>query len=279
LALACILASLGGLGPLRAEIRVPRPPAVDSDAAGRISASADRGFEVLGPAGRGWFRAAVLALLGVAGALAVWQVRQLLAIERLRAGIATDLHDHVGAGLTEIAILAEIASRRAEGTEAAPELARVAETARGLIDRMDDIVWLVNPRRDSLHELFVRLKDSYSELFAAQGATFSAGNLRPLEGVRLPMVQRENLYAIFREALANALRHGGCREVSLSAERRRGTLEVTLRDDGAGFDPEAATAGDGLANLRARAAKLGGRLEIESAPGEGTTVRFRGPIG
>ena len=258
LALACALAGFGTSDPggaLRSEVGAP------------VWQSA--GFWVL----------ALLALLGVAGALAVWRVRQLLAIERLRAEIAADLHDHVGAGLTEIAILAEIAGRRAGGAGGAPELARAAETARGLIDRMDDIVWLVNPRRDSLHELFVRLKDSYAELFAAQGAIFRAGNLRLFEGVRLPMARRESLHAIFREALANALRHSGCREVSLSAERRRGTLEVTLRDDGAGFDPRVAAAGDGLANMRARAVKLGGALTIESAPGKGTTVRFRGPIG
>ncbi|HXU30646.1 MAG TPA: two-component regulator propeller domain-containing protein, partial [Thermoanaerobaculia bacterium] len=190
---------------------------------------------------RGWFRLIVaLALLGLVGTLAAWRVRQLLAIERLRTEIAADLHDHVGAGLTEIAILAEIAGRRAagpEGTDAAPEIARAAETARGLIDRMDDIVWLVNPRRDSLHELFVRLKDSYAELFSAQGVLFRATNLRLFEGVRLPMAQRENLLAIFREALANALWHSGCREIALDVELRRRTLEVTLRDDGTGFDP------------------------------------------
>jgi len=235
---------------------------------------------------RGWFRAAVaLALLGLVGTLAAWRVRQLLAIERLRTEIAADLHDHVGAGLTEIAILAEIAGRRAAqpenpgGSEGAPEIARAAETARGLIDRMDDIVWLVNPRRDSLHELFVRLKDSYAELFSAQGVLFRATNLRLFEGVRLPMAQRENLLAIFREALANALRHSGCREISLDVTLRRRTLEVTLSDDGAGFDPATVAEGDGLSNMRARAAKIGGSLAIKSAPGRGTTVRFRGPIG
>jgi signal transduction histidine kinase/ligand-binding sensor domain-containing protein len=241
---------------------------------------------------RGWFRAAVaLALLALVGTLAAWRVRQLLAIERLRTEIAADLHDHVGAGLTEIAILAEIAGRRAaqpnpskesrgpDGSEGAPEIARAAETARGLIDRMDDIVWLVNPRRDSLHELFVRLKDSYAELFSAQGVLFRATNLRLFEGVRLPMAQRENLLAIFREALANALRHSGCREIELDVSLRRRTLEVTLRDDGTGFDPAKVKEGDGLSNMKARAAKIGGKLAVESAEGHGTTVRFRGPIG
>ncbi len=235
---------------------------------------------------RGWFRLGLaLALLGLVGALAAWRVRQLLAIERLRTEIAADLHDHVGAGLTEIAILAEIAGRRTAGpggsdaSDAVPEIARAAETARGLIDRMDDIVWLVNPRRDSLHELFVRLKDSYAELFSAQGVLFRATNLRLFEGVRLPMAQRENLLAIFREALANALRHSGCREISLDVTLRRRTLEVTLSDDGAGFDPATVKEGDGLSNMRARAAKIGGSLAVESAPGRGTTVRFRGPIG
>lgn len=238
---------------------------------------------------RGWFRGAVaLGLLALVGTLAAWRVRQLLAIERLRTEIAADLHDHVGAGLTEIAILAEIAGRRAaqrsesevaDPSNAAPEIARAAETARGLIDRMDDIVWLVNPRRDSLHELFVRLKDSYSELFSAKGVIFRATNLRLFEGVRLPMAQRENLLSIFREALTNALRHSDCREIALDVSLRRRMLEVTLCDDGAGFDPDPVNEGDGLSNMKARAAKIGGKLTIESVPGGGTKVRFRGPIG
>jgi signal transduction histidine kinase len=154
----------------------------------------------------------------------------------------------------------------------------MADIARQLVDRMDDIVWLVNPRRDSLHELFLRLKDSYEDLFAGSGILFRTTDLRLFEGIHLPMDYRENLYLIFKEALNNSLRHSGCREIDLHVAVAHGRLEVRLADDGRGFGPAAQKGGDGLANLRRRAESIGGVLTLTSAPGAGTEVRFSGPL-
>lgn len=209
-----------------------------------------------------------LTLVMAGAVVSAYRVRQLLAYERLRTRLAADLHDDVGAGLTEIAIL----------SDAHPELAHAGETARRLVDRMNDLVWLVNPRRDSLRELVVRLKSSYGETFAQTGIDFRAGDLSSLEDARLSMPCRESLYALLQEALRNALRHSGAGRVRLDAALRGRRLEVTVRDDGRGFDPVAAAEGEGLRNMRRRAAAIGGRLEIESASGRGTVVRFTGPV-
>ncbi|HEV2845634.1 MAG TPA: triple tyrosine motif-containing protein, partial [Thermoanaerobaculia bacterium] len=179
-----------------------------------------------------------LILAGVV--VSAYRVRQLLAVERLRTMLAADLHDDIGAGLTEIAIL----------SDAHPELARAGETARELVDRMNDIVWLVNPRRDSLRELVVRLKSSYAEMFAQKGIAFRSGDLSSLADARLPMHCRENLHAILKEALRNALRHSGAGQVRLDVALRGRWLEVTVRDDGRGFDPPAAAGGEGLRNMK-----------------------------
>lgn len=247
--------------------------------AGLWSAPAGFPFTVLPPP---WWRrpALVLGLAAAAVALAaglfaLFRVRQLLEVERLRAGIAADLHDQVGAGLTDIAILSEVAARKAGDL---PELARVAATARELVDGMGDIVWLVNPRRDSLYELFLRLKDSYAELFAHAGAELEVGDLSPFEKVRLPMPWRQDLHLLFKEALHNALRHSGCRRAELSVTLHGRRLEVVLRDDGRGFDPVRQNGnGEGLATMRRRAGRLAGRLDVESSPG-GTTLRFAGLV-
>jgi signal transduction histidine kinase/ligand-binding sensor domain-containing protein len=217
-----------------------------------------------------------LLLIGAVGSVSVYRVRQLLAVERLRTSLAANLHDDVGAGLTEIAILSEVAARR--GGEAPPELDRVADTARRLVDRMNDIVWLVNPRRDSLYDLFVQLKDGYSDLLAQAGIVLAVDDLAPLQGIRLSMEVRENLFLIFKEALRNVLRHSGAREARLALGLDGRRLEVTLRDDGRGFDPESAGTGDGLPNMQRRAAAIGGSLDIQSAPDRGTLVRFTGPL-
>ncbi len=200
--------------------------------------------------------------------------RRLLQMERLRASIAANLHDQMGAGLTDIAILSEVAARKAGGL---PELDRVADTARDLVDGMGDIVWLVNPRRDSLYELFLRLKDAYAELFAASGAHLEVGDLSPFEGARLPMAYRQDLHFLFQEALRNALRHSGCRHAHLTVSLKGRHLEAELRDDGHGFDPESRHGGVGLETMRRRAESLGGRLTVDSSP-EGTVVRFAGRI-
>lgn len=201
--------------------------------------------------------------------------RRLLEVERLRASIAADLHDQVGAGLTDIAILSEVAGRKAGDL---PELARIAATARDLVDGIGDIVWLVNPQRDSLYELFLRLKDSYADLFAYNGALLEVGDLSPFEEVHLPMEYRQDLHLLFKEALCNALRHSGCRRAELSVSLQGGRLEVSLRDDGRGFGPERRNGdGEGLETMRRRAGRLRGSLTIDSSP-EGTVVRFVGVV-
>jgi signal transduction histidine kinase len=143
---------------------------------------------------------------------------------------------------------------------------------------MGDIVWLVNPRRDSLYELFLRLKDSYAELFAHAGAQLEVADLSPFEKVRLPMAYRRDLHLLFQEALRNALRHSGCQHAELSVALHGRRLEVLLRDDGRGFDPDRTGQGEGLETMRRRAARLGGRLAIDSSA-TGTEVRFAGSVG
>jgi PAS domain-containing protein len=230
-----------------------------------------------------WWRRHPSLLAGCAAAgigllvslVTVNRTRRLLQFERLRASIAADLHDQVGAGLTDIAILSEVAARKAGNL---PELERVAATARELVDGMGDIVWLINPRWDSLSELFLRLKDSYAELFAYGGAQFEVGDLSVFENVRLPMAYRQDLHLLFKEAVRNALRHSGCRQAELSVTLRGRHLEVLLQDDGRGFPPERRNGnGEGLAIMQRRAERLSGRLEIDSSA-QGTAVRFVGVI-
>lgn len=236
-------------------------------------------FTILSPP---WWRRPVLVLSLAAAALvlagglyAAARVRQRLALERVRLSIAADLHDQVGAGLTDIAILSEVAARKAGEL---PELTRVAATARELVDDLGDIVWLVNPRRDSLYEIFLRLKDSYAELFAHAGAELEVGDLSPFQSARLPMAYRQDLHLLFKEALHNALRHSGCRRAELTVILQGPRLTVTLRDDGKGFDLQSQNGkGDGLETMQCRAERLGGRLTISSSPA-GTVVSFAGAI-
>jgi signal transduction histidine kinase len=96
---------------------------------------------------------------------------------------------------------------------------------------------------------------------------------------RLSPAQARELAHVVREAVSNAVRHGGARGVRVRLAAGAGGARLTVRDDGAGFDPSTAPPGHGLRNMAARAAGRGGSLAVASAPGRGTTIRLRFPLG
>jgi len=204
----------------------------------------------------------------------------LLAIERLRTKIAADLHDNIGSSLTEIAVTGELLSQNLVGANDSLRkgIATITETSRELVDKMSDIVWLVNPKRDSLYDLILRLKDSYTELLSYKGISFKSDNLKSLTNVSLKMEQRQNLYLIFKEGINNCIKHSSCDEILLNANVVGKRLEVMLKDNGAGFNYNKNISGNGLSNMNDRAKSLGGELNIISTLGEGTKIEFIGTI-
>lgn len=230
---------------------------------------------------RAWFLAAVvLALAAAAHAAYRIRVARLLALERVRTRIATDLHDEVGADLSRISLLAEFARH---DLDARPERARsmlgeVARTARDAVSGMSDIVWALKPERDSLGQVVTRVRDFAAQAAAGSGASLQVELDDELASRRLAGERRRDLYLLLKEAAHNAVRHAGARHLTLSVTAAGRGLRVELRDDGKGFDPDEpgrpGPGGHGLAHMQARAARLGGRLAVKSAPGRGTAVRL-----
>jgi len=230
-----------------------------------------------------WWFIMLMALATTGGIAAVitYRVRQLLAIERLRSKIAADLHDDIGAGLTEISIMGEVISRKIPASSKeliVSEIERIGDTSRHLIDSMSDIVWLINPRRDSLFDLISRLGDSFKETLHAGDIHFKTQNLDSLKNVRLSMECRQNLYLVFKEAINNSLKYSECTEISLNVELSGKKLVMRLSDNGKGFDTDQAQDGNGLRNMNERADRLGGSLGIDTGPGQGTVIEFTGNI-
>jgi signal transduction histidine kinase len=219
-----------------------------------------------------WFR---LALAGAAvGALAaVYRLRQTRRreIERLRVRIASDLHDDVGSSLWSITLLSRMLSKhgrlQAQERQDVDEIHRIAvQTANSI----RDIIWLINPAFDTMQDLVLRTKDFAGT--ALRGIEYRLECDSPLLARKLPLDFRQNLFFLFKEALTNIARHAQASVAEARIEERGGTLRVSIRDNGIGFDPAARTSGNGLRNLRARAVKMGAELEIRSRPGEGTTL-------
>ncbi len=228
-----------------------------------------------------WFRAAiVIVLFYIIYFLSTLKIRNLLEIEKLKTKLAADLHDNIGSGLTEISILSELTSRELKNSSenSSQNLKSISETARRLVDNMGDIVWVVNPRRDSLHDLIIRLKDSYNEVLTYMGISMKTTNLDKLVNIKLPMEYRQNLFLIFKEGINNSIRHSKCNTIKLEVNLKDGILEITLNDNGKGMDSNGKQPGNGLKNMESRAAFIGGKLKWYSNSNRGTTVVFVGKV-
>ena len=228
-----------------------------------------------------WF--IVLALLSIAALVGYFiytQVQNMLAVERLRTKLAADLHDNIGSSLTEISILSEVISTRLKTTDEDinKSLNKISYKSRNLIDKMSDIVWLVNPQRDSLYDLILRLQDTYSELLADTSISFRSENLKSLEKISLSMEHRQHLFLIFKEAINNSITHSNCSEIFLNAKVSGKKLEMVLEDNGIGFEFDETKRGNGLVNMKKRVKKINGKLNIASILGKGTVVKYIGKV-
>ncbi|MCA2004317.1 MAG: histidine kinase [Ignavibacterium sp.] len=205
------------------------------------------------------------------------RIRSLLAIEKLKSRLAADLHDNIGAGLTEISILSEVASRKS-GQQNFNELKKISESSRQLVDNMSDIVWVVNPEKDSLHDLVVRIKNSYSEILQLLNCELKIQDIQKLKKIKIPIDVKQNLYLILKEAFNNAIKHSKASLILMSFETKDDILKIILRDNGIGMDLNKINFGNGISNMKKRAQAIGWKLEIQSAKGNGTSIIFSGKI-
>ena len=201
------------------------------------------------------------------------------AMAQERARIARDLHDDLGSSLTEISMLATASpgvKLRAE--EATKRMETIAGKSRTLVHALDEIVWAVDPKRDTLASV-ARYLASYAEEYLAGlnvACRVQAPNSFPDQVVSGEV--RHHLFLAVKEALNNAVRHGGANEIGFRVRVLEDRLEISISDNGSGFDPSGRSNGNGLSNLRNRLKNLNGRCELDSAPGAGTTVCLQLPL-
>jgi signal transduction histidine kinase/ligand-binding sensor domain-containing protein len=266
-----------GLGPgrYRFSVRAVNPQGLTSRAPAVLA------FRIDVPVWRTWWflSIAIAAFALAAHVLHRLRLTRLLELERVRMRIATDLHDDIGASLSQIAILSELANRRRESAppEVSGVLTEIAGTARDLIDSMGDIVWAIDPVHDRLGDLTHRMRRFAEDLCGAHGialvfvAAPESGNA--LAGANL----RRQVYLVFKESLHNAVRHSGCSLVRIEVRTAGGALRLTVSDNGGGFQFAHANGGHGLKSIRERARSLGGSAEWTSSP-SGTAVELSAPL-
>lgn len=229
---------------------------------------------------RWWFMVLIVLSVGAAiYALYRYRISHLLTLERVRMRIATDLHDDIGANLSRIAMLSEIARQRLDGNdlEVTDRLIRVATISQESVDALGDIVWAINPKRDRLSDLIQRMRRVADDFCSARGIAFDFRAAITDHAARLDTDMRREVLLIFKECLNNIARHSGCTVVNAEFSQQVGWLILQIGDNGKGIEPSQLNSGHGLSNMQARAQRLGGELNITSD--NGTMLRLRVPLG
>jgi signal transduction histidine kinase/ligand-binding sensor domain-containing protein len=264
---------LAALSPARYRFEVR---SVDPATGAVVPGVAVVAFRVLPPFWMRWWFLLLAAAAAVGAGYGVHRYRLAGAVrlERIRARIATDLHDDIGSSLSQIAILSEVSRQRIRND---PEMAHeplglIAETSRELVDKMSDIVWAVNPRRDSLSDLVYRMRRFADDTFGATDIKHRFTAPDSVHHLRLGPDVRRELLLILKESVTNIAKHARATEASIDIALDGSRLLLTIRDNGRGFDTEASFDGNGVYSMRNRVQALGGKLDIRSEPGSGTTV-------
>jgi signal transduction histidine kinase/ligand-binding sensor domain-containing protein len=234
-----------------------------------------------------WFRVpaslGLLAIIAVAARVLekrklnrrLEQLEQERALAHERERIARDLHDDLGSSLARISLLSGLLKAdRNNPSQIDNHAVKISQSADQTVRALEEIVWAVRPGSDSLQSLIEYIAHFANELFDGGAIHCRLDLPADLPARPLPPDLRHNIFLAVKEALTNALKHAGAREVRVSAKAADDALEIAVQDDGKGFDTKGKSRGNGLGNMRRRVQAMGGEVDIDSQPGKGTTVRL-----
>jgi len=218
--------------------------------------------------------AVVAALLAAALGIVLWnryRMKQKLASVKMRNRISSDLHDDVGSSLSSIMLLSNIAA--SPGVQDKSELlTKISAAASDVAERMGDIVWATNPRHDDGESLRAKVLNYVAYLNESHQANIRAFVDERVKDMKFSMDVRRNVFLVIKEAVNNALKYANAPNIDIRLEIGDRSISLRVEDDGDGFEVGGISQGNGLGNMRSRIEGLGGRLSINSKPGEGTTV-------
>jgi signal transduction histidine kinase len=196
-------------------------------------------------------------------------------MQHIRNKIAQDLHDDIGSTLSSISILSGLALEEKNSSHSLETMSEIKDSSILLMERMDDIVWSINPRNDSLENLLMRIKHFATTLFEAREIDYTIDIQDNLNEVKLPTDYRQHIYLVLKEAINNLVKYSQATQAAIEVGFDRQVLELSIRDNGRGFDPSRESGGNGIPGMWRRAELMEAELNICSTPGEGTTVLLR----
>jgi signal transduction histidine kinase/ligand-binding sensor domain-containing protein len=234
---------------------------------------------------RWWFYALCAAFISASVYLLYrYRINELLKRQAIRNKIAQDLHDNVGSTLSSISVYSQVAQIQNDGgdkQELNDILGKISLTSTDMISEMNDIVWAINPRNDSMEKIVQRMESFAKPLLAAKGIQFKFKYDPAILSTWLQMEKRKNFYLIFKEVINNIIKYSDATSVTVDISIRNRKLELLVKDNGIGFDTAKAMteqrrslSGNGLKNMKMRTAEMKGEISIKSKPGEGTAIHL-----
>ena len=235
--------------------------------------------------------AAIIFILGIVAAIVRYistqklqrqlqSLQQREALERERDRIARDLHDQIGANLTQVALLGEMAGDDKDSPEEIESHARqISQTARETTGALDEIVWAINPANDTLEGLANYACKHAQEYFTLAGLRCRADVPPQLPAVPIPPEVRHNVFLAFKEAAHNIVKHAQATEARIRLRLEPDKFILEIEDNGRGMESQAAPqTRNGLRNMKKRMEDIHGEFWIGAAAEKGTIVRLTAPI-
>jgi signal transduction histidine kinase len=236
-----------------------------------------------------WLVVGIALIVLITSVLRYWTSRRIRreldnlkwqrALEQERLRIARDIHDHLGARLTEVSLASALAKSKHDlAPTVAEDFDQISTMCRDLVTALYATVWTVNPKNDNLHALGEFLCQIGSRLCdqAQMACRLEVPGLP--QDIEISSGDRHNIAMSVTEAVNNTVKHAKASELCLKVGFESGVLVILVEDDGCGFDQERASTGNGLNNMRDRLASIGGNCSIESKAGRKTTIRMQVPI-
>ncbi|WP_367389222.1 two-component regulator propeller domain-containing protein [Lewinella sp. LCG006] len=219
---------------------------------------------------------AIFLLAAFVYGLLRYRLEEKLRMERLRTQLASDLHDEVSGLLAGISLQSELLRSQINEPSLDLKLQNIRQASQRAMSKMSDVIWSIDSRRDRLRELINRMEEHADEVLLPLEIRYHLETHQLENDGPIPANIRQNIYFIYKEAINNVAKHAQAKQVEIWMGNRGSNFELRIEDDGIGADDNGAKRGkkgQGLANLRMRAQRLGAELTIQN--GKGFTIHLR----
>jgi two-component sensor histidine kinase len=226
-----------------------------------------------------WFYTLCILTLAVfIYALFMYRINQLKKVIEVREKISQDLHDEVGATLSGISMYSHL-TREQIKTKQTNEVERsldiIQQSASDMVNRLNDIVWVVNPQHDSLQKLVQKLEEFATEIAMTKKMKVNVRVESKIADLKFSMETRRNIYLLCKEAINNAVKYSHGSLLELTVQRFDHSVEILVKDNGTGFDTATIKKGNGLTNMQKRADEINAKLLVQSGKDNGTVISLQ----